>query len=164
MYHSIFKPCWDSWLIHIISNVVCLNMYISWILSLLIVNLSLSPIMIIQTRSLGWWGDSKCTMVKSLIGLPRRAEKCPYLHCNRTRRPIEINAIPFYPRSQGLSSAFVGVEFFLPSKDAKLSQIICNLKCKCWRLCWLNRRDVTHTVQLVGFWKKKLYIIITLAL
>lgn len=54
------------------------------------------------------------------------AERCLLLHCNRTRQSVQINVILLYPFSQGLSSAFVGVEF-LSSKNAERSQVICNL-------------------------------------
>lgn len=126
------KPRWES----TISDAACLNMYISWIISLLIHYHSIILTIIIETRSWGWWGDLKHIMVRSLIGLPRCAEKCLLLYCNHTQS-IQINAIPSYPFGQGLSSAFVDVEV-LPSKDAELSQIICNFQHKCWRLSWLN--------------------------
>lgn len=126
------KPRWES----TISDAACLNMYISWIISLLILYHSTILTIIIETRSWGWWGDLKHIMVRSLIGLPRCAEKCLLLYCNHTQS-IQINAIPSYPFGQGLSSAFVDVEV-LPSKDAELSQIICNFQHQCWRLSWLN--------------------------
>lgn len=152
------KPRWESWPVRTISDAACLNMYISWIISLLIHYHSIILTIIIETRSWGLWGDLKHIMVRSLIGLPRCAEKCLLLYCNSTQS-IQINAIPSYPFSQGLSSTFVDVEV-LPSKDAELSQIICNFQHKCRRLSWLNGLEAScvklvRTSNKARHWEKK---------